>query len=81
MQGDSCTCVHVCFAGNIHTPGSTVSMQNVSVFIEGSAADGSEDQLLGSLTGSSNSLGVPSLLLGAANGVPTAPIGGESPKQ
>ena len=53
-------------------------MQNVSIFLEGSAADGSGDQLLGSLTGSSSHSGVPSLLLGAANGTTALPAGGES---
>ena len=53
-------------------------MQNVSIFLEGSAADGSGDQLLGSLTGSSSPSGVPSLLLGAADGTTAHPAGGES---
>lgn len=53
-------------------------MQNVSIFLEGSAADGSADQLLGSLTGSSSPSGVPSLLLGAADGTTALPAGGES---
>lgn len=53
-------------------------MQNVSIFLEGSAADGSGDQLLGSLTGSSSPSGVPSLLLGAADGTTALPAGGES---
>ena len=53
-------------------------MQNVSIFLEGSAADGSADQLLGSLTGSSSLSGVPSLLLGAADGTTALPAGGES---
>ncbi len=53
-------------------------MQNVSIFLEGSAADGSGDQVLGSLTGSSSPSGVPSLLLGAANGTTALPAGGES---
>jgi len=50
----------------------------VSIFLEGSAADGSADQLLGSLTGSSSPSGVPSLLLGAADGTTALPAGGES---
>ncbi len=53
-------------------------MQNVSIFLEGSATDGSGDQLLGSLTGSSSPLGVPSLVLGATNGTTAIPAGGES---
>jgi len=53
-------------------------MQNVSIFLDGSAADGSADQLLGSLTGSSSLSGVPSLLLGAADGTTALPAGGES---
>ena len=53
-------------------------MQNVSIFLEGSPADGSGDQLLGSLTGSSSLSGVPSLLLGAADGTTAFPAGGES---
>jgi hypothetical protein len=53
-------------------------MQNVSIFLEGSAADGSADQMLGSLTGSSSPSGVPSLLLGAADGTTALPAGGES---
>ena len=53
-------------------------MQNVSIFLEGSATDGSGDQLLGSLTGSSSPSGVPSLVLGAADGTTALPAGGES---
>ena len=53
-------------------------MQNLSVILEGPQPDGSQDQLMGSLTGTSSSLGVPSLLVGAANGTPASPIGGES---
>ena len=52
-------------------------MQNVSIFTEGAASDGSADQLLGSLTGSASSMGVASLLLGAADGTTAVPTGGE----
>ena len=53
-------------------------MQNLSIVLEGAQPDGAQDQLMGSLIGTSSSLGVPSLLLGGANGTPASPTGGES---
>ena len=53
-------------------------MQSLRIVLEGPQPDGSQDQLMGSLTGTSSSLGVPSLLVGAANGTPASPTGGES---
>ena len=65
------------YAGNIYAPGSTLGMQSMSIYLRGAASDGSGDQLLGSLTGTANGPGVPTLQLAAASGTSAVPQGGE----
>lgn len=51
------------------SPGSALSIGQVSIFQAGVAVDGSQDQLLGSLTGSLGPAGGSSLMLAAADSV------------
>lgn len=55
-------------AGNINTPGSTITAQQLSIGQVGTAQDGSQDLILGSLSASAASGSPITLTLTAADG-------------